>query len=230
MSYLCGIYKIENSINKKVYIGQSLDIKKRWREHKSAAFNVNSKDYNMVIYKAIRKYGLENFQFSILEECSREDLNARECYWIEYYNSYKKGYNASKGGGNYTHLGNPVELYDYNGNYVTEYTNLMETARALHVFHGTAYQVLYGKRLSVKGYQLKVKGSNKQIGKYKSRQGGKKAIKQMDDNNNVIAQFESAKQAGEILHLDPSTIIKCCKHKLIHCGGFKWEYVEEGER
>ena len=52
----CGIYKITNLVNEKVYIGQAQDIEKRWREHKCS-----SKSNNQILYRAIRKYGLENF-------------------------------------------------------------------------------------------------------------------------------------------------------------------------
>lgn len=165
---------IKNNSNGKVYIGQSVDIKKRWREHRSAAYNLNSKDYDMVIYRAIRKYGLNNFSFSMLETCKIEELNEKEKYWIQNYDSKNKGYNVSLSGNDYTHLGNIVELYDYQGNYVCEYANAMEVAKALNVFYGTVYQVIYGIRLSVKGYQLKLKNDDsKQIKIYKNRQGGK---------------------------------------------------------
>ena len=86
----------------------------------------------MIIYQAIRKHGLENFDFIILEECLTEQLNEREVYWIAYFNSYKNGYNATEGGDeSHIHLGHPVELYDLNGNYITEYPNITEAAKAL---------------------------------------------------------------------------------------------------
>lgn len=226
---ISGIYKITNNINGKSYIGQSIDIKKRWREHKSASFNKNSKDYDMVIHRAIRKYGKENFSFEILEECNKEELNKKEIEWIEKYDSTNKGYNVSLGGNNYEHLGNVVELYDYNGEYVCEYPNAMEVAKALDVFYGTVYQVIYGIRLSVKGYQLKIKESDKEIKKYKNRQGGKIKVCNLDDNNKVIHIYESAISAARTLGLDASSITKCCKGKLIHHGGFKWSYYNDKE-
>ena len=67
----CGIYKIENLINGKVYIGQSIEIEKRWQKH------LNAKD-DFLIHKALRKYGKSNFSFSILEECAINELDARE--------------------------------------------------------------------------------------------------------------------------------------------------------
>jgi group I intron endonuclease len=94
----CGIYCIENRINNKKYIGLSKDIKRRWREHKKKAFNKNSKEYHHAIYNAIRKYGLDNFDFKIIEECSQEELKEKEKYWINYYKAYEKGYNMTRGG------------------------------------------------------------------------------------------------------------------------------------
>ena len=87
----CGIYKIENNINHKVYIGQSRNIERRWQRHKIA-------DGDYTIHKALQKYGIENFTFSILEECDVNDLDEREIYWIEYFDSYHKGYNQTMGG------------------------------------------------------------------------------------------------------------------------------------
>lgn len=94
-----GIYKIENLINGKLYIGQSVQIEKRFEQHKKVAFSRKDPNYNNLIYKAIRKYGLDNFKFEIIEEVSEDqDLDEREIYWISHYNSYKEGYNMTPGG------------------------------------------------------------------------------------------------------------------------------------
>lgn len=102
---IVGIYKIENLINHKVYIGQSRNIEKRWNRHKSTILNQNDHNYENPLYRAIRKYGIENFQFSILEKCSIEELNQKEIYWINFYNSFFNGYNLTFGGdGSGNHL------------------------------------------------------------------------------------------------------------------------------
>lgn len=93
-----GIYKIENLINHKVYIGQAQDITKRWINHRSAMNNPNDHCYNYHLYRSMRKYGIENFDFTILEECDIAELNEREKYWIQYYDSFFNGYNATLGG------------------------------------------------------------------------------------------------------------------------------------
>ena len=94
----CGIYKITNLINQHAYIGLSKTIEKRWWSHKNRYAQKDDKEYNKALYRAFRKYGLENFKFEILEECSEELLPGREIYWIGYYNTYANGYNESPGG------------------------------------------------------------------------------------------------------------------------------------
>ena len=86
-----GIYKVTNKINGKVYIGQSVDIGRKWRTH------MNAKD-DIYFHKAIQKYGVENFEWEVIEQCKKKDLDEREIYWIEYYDSFNKGYNCTKGG------------------------------------------------------------------------------------------------------------------------------------
>lgn len=93
-----GIYKITNKINGNSYIGMSIDIERRWQVHRNRFKDQNSREYNYVLYKAFRKYGLENFTFTILELCSSNLLEEREIYWIEYYNTYHGGYNSTPGG------------------------------------------------------------------------------------------------------------------------------------
>lgn len=89
----CGIYKITNKINNKSYIGQSVFIEERWKEHKENAWDKISP-----LYEDMRKYGIKNFSFNIIEECDTDLLNEKEKYWISFYNSYLNGYNKTKGG------------------------------------------------------------------------------------------------------------------------------------
>ena len=93
MEKISGIYKITNIIDNKCYIGQSVNIYKRWKDHET-----RSQKENTPLYLAIRKYGLENFTFEIIEKVNKEGLNEREKYWIKYYNSYNNGYNQTIGG------------------------------------------------------------------------------------------------------------------------------------
>lgn len=96
---MIGIYKITNLINNKVYIGQSRNIQARFNAHKRRPFDIVDEDYEKVLYRAIRKYGLENFSFEVIEQCPIEKLNERENYWIKYFNSTNNafGYNQTIG-------------------------------------------------------------------------------------------------------------------------------------
>lgn len=89
------IYVIKNDINSKVYIGQAINVKKRFQAHckPSAAYKDNE-----LVAKAIQKYGKKHFWYEILEH-NIENFNEREQYWIKYYNSVRpNGYNILSGG------------------------------------------------------------------------------------------------------------------------------------
>lgn len=78
---MIGIYKITNKQNNHCYIGQSRNIEKRWSNH---IYHDKSKD-EYPLYRAFKKYGLDNFSFEILEECDLAQLNEREQYYIKLY-------------------------------------------------------------------------------------------------------------------------------------------------
>lgn len=93
-----GIYKITNTITKKCYIGQTTNIKRRWNAHKNKYNNPKDCHYNIPLYTEMRKYGINNFKFEIIEECEKERLPEREKYWVKYFDCYKNGYNCTAGG------------------------------------------------------------------------------------------------------------------------------------
>lgn len=90
------IYKITNNINNKVYIGQTINIEKRWYKHQYLA----KTGFKRHLYEAMRKYGIDNFSIEIIEECDADVLDDRERYWINQYKSFDRcyGYNKSFGG------------------------------------------------------------------------------------------------------------------------------------
>ena len=91
------IYKITNKINGKSYIGQTIQsVKERFYQH--CATKCSQAVLNMVIHKAITKYGKSNFTIEVIEEVESANLNDRERYWIRYYDSYNNGYNSTEGG------------------------------------------------------------------------------------------------------------------------------------
>lgn len=92
----CGIYKITNLQSKQCYIGQSVDIATRWKDHIKCGLGIDASATNK-LYKAMQKDDVWNFSFELMEECPRTQLNEKERFWIELYQSDKFGYNLTKG-------------------------------------------------------------------------------------------------------------------------------------
>lgn len=91
-----GIYKITNTITDDCYIGQAVDVYKRWCEHCKCGLGIDTPPGNK-LYKAIQEYGLENFTFELLTECTQPELNEKERYFISLYQADTFGYNSNKG-------------------------------------------------------------------------------------------------------------------------------------
>lgn len=90
-----GIYGIRNKLNQKIYVGKSKNIKARWAGHKSdLKKKLKNKDTNRHLWNAVQKYGLDNFEFIILEELPIDEVifKIRELYWMDYYDSYNRDY------------------------------------------------------------------------------------------------------------------------------------------
>lgn len=88
---MVGIYKITNRLNNKSFIGKSTDLRKSWEDHRN--LKVRS---NILMDKDMALYGIDKFDFSILEECDQESLDEKETYYINFYQTTKNGYNANK--------------------------------------------------------------------------------------------------------------------------------------
>lgn len=90
---MIGIYKITKKSNGKSYIGQFNNIERRIREHQYRQ--------GLPVEAVIQKYGKDAFTYEVIEECPLAALDEREQYWINYYNTYKEGYNCNEGGGQF---------------------------------------------------------------------------------------------------------------------------------
>ena len=93
---VCGIYKITNLLTEQCYIGQSVNISDRWKQHCKCGLGIEASATNK-LYNSMQKDGVWNFTFELLEQCSKENLNQKEKFWIEMYQSNKFGLNIMKG-------------------------------------------------------------------------------------------------------------------------------------
>ena len=91
-----GIYKITNMLTQECYIGQAVDMAKRWKDHAKAGLDIDRPMGNK-LYQAMITDGLWNFSWEVIEECAREDLDEKEKFYIELYQSKEYGYNSKSG-------------------------------------------------------------------------------------------------------------------------------------
>lgn len=98
-----GIYRVYTTFNNACYIGQAKDIYRRFNSHHIHDYkNENNSCYNTKFYSALRKYGLDAFEIEILELCPIEELDKKEIFYINKYDSFHHGYNSTLGGQNWS--------------------------------------------------------------------------------------------------------------------------------
>ncbi len=95
-SAVTGIYKITNQLTGECYIGQSVNVPDRWKQHAKCGCAIDTPAGNK-LYKAMIEDGIWNFSWELLEQCSREELDEKEKFYINLYKSYDFGYNSTKG-------------------------------------------------------------------------------------------------------------------------------------
>lgn len=177
------IYKISNSVNDKVYIGKTLSsIEKRFQEHKKDS----SRDTKNIrpLYRAMNKYGCDCFFIELVEEVPIEYLSEREQFWIEYYNSYHNGYNATLGG-------DGKQLYDYNA-IITRFLDGRLVKELAEEF-GCCTETIC-KVLKLEGFNPKensIKSISKSLAAYK--------------NGQLIQEFSSRMEAVKWLQINDYT-------------------------
>ena len=214
---MCGIYKIENLINGKIYIGKSVNIEKRFRTHINDSFNENKPEYNHLIHKAIRKYKANNFSFDIIEECDESDLNSREMYWIHIYDccvldGKDKGYNMTRGGEGSSSIDiyKVYELWD-EGLSVTEIAEKLHNDKHAVSIRIKEYDNYTQEELNKRHYGLIAKSKQKEICQY-------------DLIGNFINQYDSVLEASEKTGIGYRTICSNIQGQTSSAGGFQWRY------
>lgn len=137
------IYKITNKVNGKIYIGKTvLSVQKRWSQHCS---DYGKEDKSKrPLYSAMRKYGIESFYVEQVEECPEEILADRERYWIEYYGSFKNGYNATLGGDGKAYIDRRLveSLYQ-------EYQNIKTVSELMGINYFTVRNILVENHIQI---------------------------------------------------------------------------------
>lgn len=149
-----GIYKITNCLNNRSYIGASKNIEKRWNSHRRGESNIG---------KDILKYGSENFTFTILKKCPKEEFIENESYYIGVYDTFTpKGYNLSKGG---EHPWNTTGYYKVSKNsfkYRIGYSFVYKHRENGKVISISSYDILeLEKKVRSKGYVWKITDEEK---------------------------------------------------------------------
>lgn len=199
------IYQIVNNINQKVYVGKTnFSIEKRWKEH---IHDSKKEDIsNRPLYKAMNKYGFENFSIEVLEEVSLDEVNEKEIYWIEKLGSFKHGYNATKGGDGTHYLDYELIIKTYN-----EVKSAAKVAEILKIDQKHILKI--------------IKEYNNMI--YSKTENAKIAVAMLDKNTEEILRiFSSIKEAENFVGCKGKGHISAvCKGKRKTTMGYKWKYL-----
>ena len=202
------IYKIENKLNGKVYIGQTIrSFEERINEHK--------RKHKRGIGQAIDKYGEENFTYEIIDYADSENsLNELEIYYIQYFNSLvPNGYNLCLGGGNTS------------GYHHTEESK-SKMSKSQKGKWEKENNPFYGKHHSE---EQKAKWSKQRKGRdmSKARESSIEKNRKKVINLDTLQVFNSIKEAGEFYNIASTHITRVCKGKRKTCKGYHFMYYEE---
>lgn len=204
------IYKISNDINDKVYIGKTLaTIEKRWREH---CHDMEKRSYeNRPLYRAMKKYGYRHFHIEEIEQCSNSIINERECYWINFYDSYHNGYNATKGGDGttYADVDSIISLWN-------EGKNIKEIHNITGHDHNTITNHLINYGITAEERQQR------------GRDYCRKSVIMLDKNTNEVLKIFDTLGDTEIFLQKPGGrrhVYEVCNGKRKTAYGYKWKYL-----
>ena len=202
---MTGIYQITNKINSKKYIGFSIDIDTRWKQHIRKL--KNNTHPNIKLQNAWNKYGEECFEFSVVEECSWNDCPQAEIKWIDFYNTYENGYNLTRGGdkGCSEYLEKPIYVYTTNGNYFCCFNSRAEAQRVLDCY--SIKECLYGK--CIKGFSktynewFQFSFKKEDIGSCRQKINPKsKKVFKLDENGEILEEYNSAADVYRSFNMD----------------------------
>lgn len=205
------IYKITNNINGKIYIGKTnFTVEKRWKEH----CNDFKKEtlQKRPLYSAMKKYGIENFSVEEVEYLDTPlEAEEREKYWIEYYGSFKYGYNATRGGDGKTYA-----------DYDLIYSLWNEGKNNKEIQEITKYDYL---TISIALSNYNISSEEKQR---RGRINIQKPVAKLDKNTlQIIKVYSSVEEAYRDLQKQTSGhIAEVCKGKRKSAYGYSWKYLK----
>ena len=212
------IYKVTNNINKKIYIGQTIqDENIRWNHHIREALNGS----NTKFHRALRKYGKDGFIWEVIEEVDNDKLNEREIYWISYYNSYKQGYNSTTGGD--LPPRNDIKIICLETNIV--YSSCAEAGRQTNINKAHIAECVRGEksRVSAGGYHwMSLEDYNKfgPIFKQTENELNSKSVKCIETGIVYNSILEASKATG----VSRQTIHRCCEGITKNPKKYHWRY------
>jgi group I intron endonuclease len=248
---MISIYRITNKIDNKVYIGQSWRTIERWHQHQKVSKNLNKKK-NCHFYCAIRKHGLENFEFSILKEFTadvdQKTLDFYENYYIDFFKSRDRnfGYNKREGGshGRHSEESNEKNRLAHLGTHPNLGVPKTKEAKANMKLHhadisgsnnpmfGHVHTAITISKMSEKAKQRTgIKNSffgkchtQENIDKFKLNAKLQFGFKVFCHNNSKT--YLSMKDARNDLHVRPSKIKLVCNGLLDNIKGFKFSFID----
>ena len=212
------IYKVTNNINKKIYIGQTIqDENIRWNHHIREALNGSDTKF----HRALRKYGKDGFIWEVIEEVDNDKLNEREIYWISYYNSYKQGYNSTTGGD--LPPRNDIKIICLETNIV--YSSCAEASRQTNINKVHIAECVRGEkfRVSAGGYHwMSLEDYNKfgPIFKQTENELNSKSVKCIETGIVYNSILEASKATG----VSRQTIHRCCEGITKNPKKYHWRY------
>ena len=219
------IYGWCNIKNEKWYIGQTVDEEGRFKRH---IYNAINKKDNTHFHRAIRKYGLENFVYCILEEnILRDNLNMKEQEWIEYYDSFHSGYNLTLGGGGIKGKSSGMKGKPaWNKGKIDIYSE--ETKKKMSESHKGIKNYNYNKPRTEET-RKKISNANKsrvvtKETRKKNSESHKKKVNKYNLNGSYLQTYNSIIEA-KTQNPKCDAISAVCKGKRRQAGGFIWKYA-----
>lgn len=217
------IYKATNRINGKSYIGQTVDYRSRVWQHQRCYEKEKCK-----FHDAIQEFGFDNFDWEILKTCeSKKEANQSERYYIEYYNSYRNGYNENKGGVG-GHNAVPVVCLSLSGEFVKRYDSAADAEK--DGFNNVNVILCCKNKLhTCKNHLFMFEEDYLKHGAKKYKKPESKCMKpviQCDMNGNFINEFKSAQQAAIETRTRRTSIVGVLTGKYKSANGFIFTYKE----